>query len=107
LDDRDISYVFRDIKADRPNVEELNQWLPLSKLPIRKFFNINGQSYRSLSVKDYLDDLPTEQIIHILAGDGMLVKRPLLVGNDFVLVGFTEEVWEVQFKKQLTYHQSV
>ena len=80
-------------------MEELNQWIPLSKLPIRKFFNTSGQSYRSLSVKDHLDDLPTDQIIELLADDGMLVKRPLMVGNDFVLVGFKEEVWEDQLKK--------
>lgn len=99
LDDQGISYVYRDIKEDRPNVDELSQWIPLSKLPIRKFFNTSGQSYRSLSVKDHLDDLPTDQIIELLAGDGMLVKRPLLVGDDFVLVGFKEEVWEDHFKK--------
>ena len=80
-------------------MEELNQWIPLSKLPIRKFFNTSGQSYRSLSVKDHLDDLPTDQIIELLADDGMLVKRPLLVGKDFVLVGFKGEVWEDQLKK--------
>ena len=99
LDDQGISYAYRDIKEDRPNMEELNQWIPLSKLPIRKFFNTSGQSYRSLRVKDHLDDLPTDQIIELLAGDGMLVKRPLLVGDDFVLVGFIEEIWENHFKK--------
>lgn len=99
LDDQGILYTFRDIKEDCPNVEELSQWIPLSKLPIRKFFNTSGQSYRSLSVKDHLDDLPAEQIIKLLAGDGMLVKRPLLVGDDFVLVGYKEEVWEDQLKK--------
>ena len=99
LDDQGISYAYRDIKENRPNMEELNQWIPLSKLPIRKFFNTSGQSYRSLSVNDHLDDLPTDQIIELLAGDGMLVKRPLLVGDDFVLVGFKEEVWEDQLKK--------
>ena len=99
LDGQGISYAYRDIKEDRPNMEELNQWIPLSKLPIRKFFHTSGQSYRSLSVKDHLDDLPTDQIIELLADDGMLVKRPLMVGNDFVLVGFKEEVWEDQLKK--------
>jgi arsenate reductase len=99
LDGQGISYAYRDIKEDRPNMEELNQWIPLSKLPIRKFFNTSGQSYRSLSVKDHLDDLPTDQIIELLADDGMLVKRPLLVGDDFVLVGFIEEVWEDHFKE--------
>ena len=99
LDDHGISYTYRDIKEDRPNVDELSQWIPLSKLSIRKFFNTSGQSYRSLSVKDHLDDLPNDQIIKLLAGDGMLVKRPLLVGDDFVLVGFIEEVWEDHFKE--------
>ena len=99
LDDQGISYAYRDIKEDRPNVDELSQWIPLSKLPIRKFFNTSGQSYRSLSVKDHLDDLSTGQIIELLADDGMLVKRPLLVGNDFVLVGFKEEVWIEEIKK--------
>jgi arsenate reductase len=98
LDDQRTPYVFRDIKEARPNVEELSQWIPLSKLPIRKFFNTSGQSYRSLSAKDHLDELPTDQIIELLASDGMLVKRPLLVGKDFVLVGFKEEVWEEQLK---------
>ena len=99
LDGQGISYAYRDIKEDRPNVDELSQWIPLSKLPIRKFFNTSGQSYRSLRVKDHLDDLSTYQIIKLLASDGMLVKRPLLVGKDFVLVGFKEEVWEDHFKK--------
>lgn len=99
LDMQGINYVYRDIKADRPNVGELSQWIPLSKLPIRKFFNTSGQSYRSLSVKDHLDDLPTVKIIDLLAGDGMLVKRPLLVGDDVVLVGFKEAQWIEQLKK--------
>ena len=99
LDGQGISYAYRDIKEDRPNVDELSQWIPLSKLPIRKFFNTSGQSYRSLSVKDHLDDLPTDQIVELLADDGMLVKRPLLVGDDFVLVGFIEEVWMEIFKE--------
>lgn len=99
LDMKGVDYAYRDIKMDRPTEDELSRWLPLSKLPIRKFFNTSGQSYRSLSFKDHLDDLPTEQVIALLAADGMLVKRPLLIGDEVVLVGFNENVWNASLEK--------
>lgn len=97
LDERGIETISRDIKEERPSFDELSMWIPLSKHPIRKFLNTSGQSYRSLSVKDHIDDLSTKQIIELLAGDGMLVKRPLLIGDDFVLVGFKEDEWSKHF----------
>ena len=88
-----LSYADRDINVERPSEEELRCWIPLSKLPIRKFFNTRGQSYRTLSVKDPLGDLFMKQVIALLAGNGMYVKRDLLIGEGFVLVGFNVEVW--------------
>ena len=99
LDDHQIDYEFRDIKQDNPNYDELAKWIELSKLPIRKFFNTSGQSYRLLSVKDHLEELPARQIIELLANDGMLVKRPLLISKEVVLVGFNAEAWASQLLK--------
>lgn len=94
LDDHHLSYEARDIAGDNPTYKELSLWYPRSGLPLRKFFNTSGQRYRALGLKDKLPDMGEEEILQLLATDGMLVKRPLLIGDDFVLVGFKEKEWE-------------
>ncbi|RHR06112.1 arsenate reductase family protein [Pseudoflavonifractor sp. AF19-9AC] len=93
LDSRGVSYEYRDIKEDNPSLEELRQWTKESGLPLKKWFNTSGQVYKALGLKDKLPGMTEEEQLHLLAGDGMLVKRPILVGEDFVLVGFREEEW--------------
>ena len=93
LDDNGISYTERPIKEENPTFEELTEWIGRSGLPVRKFFNTSGQLYRSMQLKDKLPAMSEEEQIRLLASDGMLVKRPLLVGDDFVLVGFKETEW--------------
>ncbi|MBE6768084.1 MAG: arsenate reductase family protein [Ruminococcaceae bacterium] len=94
LDEHGIAYTLRDIKANNPTREELAAWHKASGLPLRKFFNTSGLLYKSLALKDKLPTMSEEAMLDLLATDGMLVKRPLLVGDDFVLVGFKETVWE-------------
>ena len=91
LDDNKIEYELRDIKIDNPTLEELTVWYNKSGLPIKKFFNTSGLLYKSLDLKNKLPELSEEEMLKLLATDGMLVKRPLLIGNDFVLVGFKED----------------
>jgi arsenate reductase len=74
--------------------EELKEWIPKSNLPIKRFFNTSGKIYRDLGLKNKLDDMADEEKIKVLSSDGMLVKRPILVGEDKVLVGFKEGEWE-------------
>ena len=93
LDDQGISYAYRDIKEDRPNVDELSQWIPLSKLPIRKFFNTSGLVYKDLQLKDKLLTMSEEEQLRLLATNGMLIKRPLIVDGDTVITGFSEKEW--------------
>lgn len=94
LDDHGVAYEARDIKQDNPTQEELRQWQARSGLPLKRFFNTSGQLYRSLQLKEKLPAMPEAEQLALLAGDGMLVKRPLAVGEDFVLVGFKEAEWE-------------
>lgn len=94
LDDHGIAYEARHIKQDNPTQEELRQWQARSGLPLKRFFNTSGQIYRSLQLKEKLPAVPEAEQLALLAGDGMLVKRPLAVGEDFVLVGFKEAEWE-------------
>lgn len=89
-----MSYTLRDIKEDRPTREELSAWWKASGLPLKKFFNTSGQLYKSLGLKDRLKDMTEEEQLTLLATDGMLVKRPVLVDGDRVLVGFRPEEWE-------------
>ena len=93
---RDSSYTPRDIKEARPTREELASWYRQSGLPLRRFFNTSGLVYKSLGLKEKLPTLSEEEQLELLASDGMLVKRPLLIGEDFVLVGFRESEWEKQ-----------
>ncbi len=99
LDENQIPYVLRDIKTENPTYEELSAWLDRSGLPLKKFFNTSGLLYKSMALKDKLPNMTQEEMLHLLATDGMLVKRPLLVAEDFVLVGFKEAQWEESLKK--------
>ena len=83
----------RDIKADNPSYEELKQWYNMSNLPIKRFFNTSGLLYKSMQLKDKLPTMTEDEMLKLLATDGMLVKRPLLIGDDFVLTGFKEKEW--------------
>ena len=94
LDQQGVSYTLRDIKEDRPTREELSVWWKVSGLPLKRFFNTSGQLYKSLDLKDRLKDMTEEEQLALLATDGMLVKRPILVDGDRVLVGFRPEEWE-------------
>ena len=94
LDDNKIDYELRDIKLDNPTLEELTEWYKKSGLPLRKFFNTSGLLYKSLDLKNKLPQITEDEMLKLLATDGMLVKRPLLIGDDFVLVGFKEAEWD-------------
>ena len=93
LDDNKIDYNLRDIKEDNPGLEELTAWYKLSGLPIKKFFNTSGLLYKSMELKDKLLNMSEEEQLKLLSTNGMLVKRPLVIGKDFVLVGFKEIEW--------------
>lgn len=99
LDSRNVSYVQRDIKEDNPTLEELTSWTEQSGLPLKKWFNTSGQIYKAMGLKDKLPQMSREEQLSLLAGDGMLVKRPILVGEQFVLVGFRQEEWEEHLSK--------
>jgi len=93
LDDNKIEYKLRDIKEYNPSLEELTAWCKMSDLPLKKFFNTSGLLYKSMELKDKLPAMSEEEQLKLLATDGMLVKRPLVIGKDFVLVGFKESEW--------------
>ena len=98
LDEQGISYTDRYIKEKKPTYEELKAWYEKSDLPLKKFFNTSGLLYKSLQLKDKLPTMTEEEQLRLLATDGMLVKRPLVVDGDVVLTGFKAEQWE-QLKK--------
>lgn len=93
LDENGIPYELRDIKLDNPSLAELTEWHEKSGLPLKKFFNTSGLLYKSLNLKEKLPAMTEPQMLELLATDGMLVKRPLLIGEDVVLVGFKEAQW--------------
>lgn len=99
LDDHQIEYESRDIKLNNPTLEELTQWYQKSGLPLKRFVNTSGLLYRSLDLKNKLPTMSQEELLELLASDGMLVKRPLLIGEDFVLAGFREAEWSAAFRK--------
>lgn len=94
LDEKELKYELRDMKEDNPSAEELASWIGASGLPVKKFFNTSGLKYKELQLKDRLPEMTDEEKIALLATDGMLVKRPILVAGDKVLVGFKESEWE-------------
>jgi arsenate reductase len=94
LDEQGISYTDRHIKEQNPTYEELKSWYEKSGLPLKKFFNTSGLLYKSLQLKDKLPTMMEEEQLRLLASDGMLVKRPLVVDGDVVLTGFKAEQWE-------------
>ena len=100
LDDHRIAYTDRHIREQRPTQEELYLWQKMSGLPWKRWFNTSGQLYKQMSLKDKLPQMSQEEQVALLASDGMLVKRPILVGEDFVLVGFREGEWEAQLSKK-------
>jgi len=89
-----VSYEQRDIKTENPTAEELKLWHSQSGLPLRKFFNTSGLLYKSMNLKENLKEMTEEEQLQLLASDGMLVKRPLLILEDRVLVGFRETQWQ-------------
>ncbi|MBQ1187166.1 MAG: arsenate reductase family protein [Clostridia bacterium] len=94
LDDNNIQYELRDIKTNNPTLQELTSWYKTSGLPLKKFFNTSGLLYKSLDLKNKLPEMSENEMLTLLSTDGMLVKRPLLIGENFVLVGFKETYWE-------------
>jgi len=93
LDEQGINYELIDIKENNPSREELEAWHTMSGLPLKKFFNTSGQIYRQMELSKKLPDMSEEEQLSLLATDGMLVKRPLVIGEDFVLTGFKETDW--------------
>ena len=93
LDANGVAYTERHIKDDHPAVGELKTWQKQSGLPLRKFFNTSGLQYKAMQLKDRLPTMSEEEQLELLASDGMLVKRPILIGDGIVLVGFKEDAW--------------
>ncbi|MGN0242619.1 MAG: arsenate reductase family protein [Lachnospiraceae bacterium] len=94
LDENHIEYQLRDIKTENPTYEELKEWHAKSGLPLKRFFNTSGLLYKSMELKNKLPEMSEEEQLRLLATDGMLVKRPILVRDDKVLVGFKEKEWK-------------
>ncbi len=100
LQTQNLEYTKRDIKTDNPTAEELRSWQQASGLPLKKFFNTSGLQYKALGLKDKLPQLSEEEQLQLLATDGMLVKRPLLITDDAVLVGFKEAEWSEKLQQK-------
>lgn len=98
LDDNKIEYELRDIKLNNPTFEELTEWYKKSGLPLKKFFNTSGLLYKSMDLKNKLPNMTETEMLGLLSTDGMLVKRPILVADNFVLVGFKESEWNEKIK---------
>ncbi len=94
LEDHGVSFTDRDIREDNPSADELKQWHQRSGLPLKRFFNTSGMLYREMGLKDKLGSMSEEEQLELLASDGMLVKRPLLITGEKVLAGFREKEWE-------------
>lgn len=98
LDQAGVSYELRDIKLQKPSQEELRCWHAESGLPLKKFFNTSGLQYRALELAKRLPQMSEDEQFALLSSDGMLVKRPLLIGDGFVLAGFRQGEWEAKLK---------
>jgi len=94
LEANNVAFEVRHIKENNPTIEELKVWHKNSGLPLKKFFNTSGQLYKELKLKEKLPAMSEDEQYSLLASDGMLVKRPILIGDDFVLVGFNETEWK-------------
>ena len=94
LDDHDIEYESRHIIEDNPKADEIEAWYRQSDLPLKRFFNTSGMKYRELKLKDKLPEMSEDEQFELLASDGMLVKRPLVIADDCILVGFKVNEWE-------------
>ena len=99
LENLGVEYDYRDIKEENPSYEELKQWQDASGVEMKRFFNTSGLLYKSMALKDKLPAMSDEEKLRLLATDGMLVKRPIAIGEDLVLVGFKEKEWDAVFKK--------
>lgn len=98
LDENGVKYTLRNIKEENPTAQELRVWHKLSGTELKKFFNTSGLLYKSMELKTKLPEMSEEEMYTLLATDGMLVKRPLFVADDFVLIGFKEAQWEETLK---------
>lgn len=98
LDENGVEYTDRHIVENNPAYEELKEWYERSGLPLKKFFNTSGMLYKSMQLKDKLPTMSDDEQLKLLATDGMLVKRPLIVSDDFVLTGFREKEWTEKLK---------
>ena len=94
LEEKEIEFEQRDIKEEKPTAEELKTWWRKSGLPLKRFFNTSGKLYKEMQLKDRIPNMSEDEQIELLASDGMLVKRPILVQNEKVLVGFKEKEWQ-------------
>ncbi len=93
LEENQVDFIDRHIVEERPTEDELTKWIQMSGLPVKKFFNTSGKLYKEMGLKDKLAQMPETDQIKLLASDGMLVKRPLIIGENRVLVGFKEAEW--------------
>lgn len=98
LKENNVAVESRHIVENNPTVDELTKWIERSKLPVAKFFNTSGNVYKELNLKEKVKTASTEELIKILSTNGMVVKRPLVVGDNFVLIGFKEDEWAAQLK---------
>ncbi len=94
LDEHHLNYELRDIKSDNPAYEELKQWYALANLPLKRFFNTSGKAYRERNIKERIKDMSEDEILRLLSTDGMLVKRPLLIDGERMIVGFDETKYQ-------------
>ena len=99
LEANQVVFDERPIKEENPTYEELKAWYEMSGLPLKKFFNTSGMLYKQMNLKDKLKEMSEDEQLKLLATDGMLVKRPLVIGDDFVLTGFKEKEWEENLLK--------
>lgn len=100
LEDNQIEFTERPIKEENPTYEELKAWYQMSGLPLKKFFNTSGLIYKDLGLKDKLPTMSEDEQLQLLATNGMLVKRPLVIGDDYVLTGFKEKEWEEKIRRR-------
>lgn len=98
LDENGIKYESRHIKEDNPTYDELKEWYNRSGLPLKRFFNTSGMLYKSMGLKDKLGTMSEEEQLKLLATDGMLVKRPLIISDNMILTGFRQKEWEEKLK---------